>query len=430
MPRRCGGKSSDETISGLSLAGSGPTGIASPPGFRDEDAMEPSEGVKSLSAGRRGAPAGGDTRLERADSSMEREFVSPIGGVDGRPGRGAVEQARVHGGPVQTRERSSVQPIGERARNAMRLRHLSPRTEKSYIHWMRRYHAFNGGRDPARFGAEEVTAFLSALATQYKVSASTQNQALSAILFLYRHVLGIDLPWLDGLVRAQRSQRLPVVLSRSEVASVLGAMQGTPRLMATLLYGCGLRLIECCQLRVKDIDFERHSIVVREGKGDKDRQTMLPLAVVEPLRAQLSVVRALHSRDLDFGAGWVQLPFAQDRKNPNAARSLPWQWVFPATRIYTLPETGERRRHHLHETVLQQAVHRAVVAANISKPASCHTLRHSFATHLLEDGYDIRTLQELLGHADLTTTMIYTHVLDRGPGAVRSPIDRLLASNR
>lgn len=386
------------------------------------DGASPSPGTDSTAA--RGSVSSHRATLTTEAAPAVASSLVRVGS-EARPARGAVAQARENGGAVRTRETSARQPLGEQARTAMRLRHLSPRTEKSYLHWMRRYHTYNGGLDPARFGAEQVTNFLTDLAIAHKVSASTQNQALSAILFLYRHVLGIDLPWLEGLVRAQRSQRLPVVLSRSEVTSLLDAMQGTPRLMATLLYGSGLRLLECCQLRVKDVDFERHSIVVREGKGDKDRQAILPTSLVEPLRAQIEVVRELHTRDLEIGAGWVALPNALDRKHAEAGRSLMWQWVFPATRIYILPETGERRRHHLHETVLQQAVHRAVLATKVSKPASCHTLRHSFATHLLEDGYDIRTLQELLGHADLTTTMIYTHVLDRGPGAVRSPIDRL-----
>jgi len=319
----------------------------------------------------------------------------------------------------------AVRPLGERAREAMRLRHLSPRTEEAYLGWMRRYHEFNGRRDPARFGAEQVTAFLSQLVSERDVSASTQNQALSALLFLYREVLGIDLPWLDDLVRAQRPARLPVVLSRDEVRAVVRAMDGTPQLMTALLYGAGLRLLECCQLRVKDLDFDRSQIIVREGKGDKDRMALLPIGLRAALRAQVERARAQHEADLARGAGWVELPHAQARKAANDGRSWPWQWVFPATRTYTHPETGQVRRHHLHETVLQRAVREAVQAAGIPKRATCHTFRHSFATHLLEDGTDIRTLQELLGHADVSTTMIYTHVLDRGPLGVRSPPYRL-----
>ncbi|MGH7152199.1 MAG: integron integrase [Planctomycetota bacterium] len=316
--------------------------------------------------------------------------------------------------------------LGERARAAMRLRHFSPRTEEAYLHWMRRYWEFHGRRNPADLGAAQVTAFLNALATRGRVAPSTQNQALAALLFLYREVLGRDLPWLDDLVRARPPVRLPVVLTREEVRAVLGRMEGVPRRMATLLYGSGLRLLECCRLRVKDVDFGRNQITVRRGKGDRDRVTMLPGAVKAELAAHLLEVRAQHERDLAQGAGWVELPGALGGKLPSAGREWPWQWVFPATRSYVEPETGERRRHHLHETVVQQAVRRGVLAAGIAKRATCHTFRHSFATHLLEDGSDIRTVQELLGHKDVATTMIYTHVLNRGPAGVRSPADRLL----
>lgn len=308
----------------------------------------------------------------------------------------------------------------------MRLRRLSPRTEEAYVRWMCRYYEFHGRRDPADLGAKDVTAFLNDLATSGRVAASTQNQALSALLFLYREVLGRDLPWLDELVRAKRPARLPVVLARDEVRAVLSHMEGVPRLMATLLYGSGLRLLECCRLRVKDVDFARSQIVVRSGKGERDRATMLPAAVRADLAAHLERVREQHRRDLSQGAGWVELPAALARKLPAAGREWAWQWVFPATRHYVHRESGQRRRHHLHETVLQQAMRRAVLAAGIPKRATCHTLRHSFATHLLEDGSDIRTVQELLGHKDVATTMIYTHVLDRGPAGVRSPADRLL----
>lgn len=305
------------------------------------------------------------------------------------------------------------------------MRHLSPRTEEAYLHWMRQYHDYNERRDPAQFGADRVTAFLNHLANDRKVSAATQNQALSALLCLYRDVLGIDLPWLDQLVRAPPSARLPVVLSREEVHAVLSAMEGVPRLMATLLYGAGLRLMECCQLRVKDLDFARQQLVVRQGKGDKDRITLLPRSLHADLQRQLDEAHALHQADIARGAGWVELPPALERKLRGAGREWAWQWVFPATRTWRHPESGELRRHHLHETVLQRAVKDAVRAAGIPKRATCHTFRHSFATHLLEDGTDIRTLQELLGHADVSTTMIYTHVVDRGPMGVRSPLDRL-----
>jgi integron integrase len=276
-------------------------------------------------------------------------------------------------------------------------------------------------------GGPEVTAFLTSLAVDGRVAASTQNQALSALLFLYRDVLGVDLPWLDGIVRAKRPARLPVVLTREEVRAVLARLDGVPRLMACLLYGAGLRVLECCRLRVQDLDFAANQIVVRGGKGDKDRVTMLPSLVKTDLARHLEEVRAQHQRDLAVGAGWVELPTALLRKYPNAGREWAWQWVFPATRIYRDRLTGQRRRHHLHESVLQRAVKDAVRRAGIAKRASPHTLRHSFATHLLEDGHDIRTVQELLGHRDVSTTMMYTHVLNRGPAAVRSPADRIFA---
>jgi integron integrase len=307
----------------------------------------------------------------------------------------------------------------------MRLRHLSRRTEEAYVGWMRRFWDFSGRRDPASLGAAEVTAFLSSLATEGRVAAATQNQALAALLFLFREVWGRDLPWLDGLVRAKVPARLPVVMSRAEVRAVLGHMDGAPRLMATLMYGAGLRLLEVCRLRAKDVDFDRNQLLVRQGKGGKDRATMLPGVGRAALAAWLDQVRAVHVRDLQGGGGWVELPDALARKLPNAGREWPWQWVFPATRQYVDPASGRRRRHHLHETVVQRAVRSAALAAGLSKRVTCHTFRHSFATHLLEDGSDIRTVQELLGHADVSTTMIYTHVLNRGPAGVRSPADRL-----
>ena len=313
----------------------------------------------------------------------------------------------------------------DRVREAIRTRHYSRRTEEAYLLWIKRLIFFHGKRHPSELGEEEITAFLSSLAVQRRVSASTQSQALSAILFLYKAVLKVDLVWLEGVVRAKRPQRLPVVLTREEVRAVLGRMSGTPCLMATLLYGAGLRLMECARLRVKDIDFGANQIVIREGKGDKDRRTMLPARVKEPLRSHLEMVKVKHQGDLDHEAGWVELPGRLGLKYPNAGREWGWQWVFPATRHYVEPETGQRRRHHMHESVLQRAVREAVLKAGIAKPASCHTFRHSFATHLLEDGHDIRTVQELLGHRDVTTTMIYTHVLNRGGLGVLSPIDRL-----
>ena len=271
-------------------------------------------------------------------------------------------------------------------------------------------------------GAPEITRFLSSLAVEGNVAASTQNQALSAVLFLYRDVLEVDLPWLDGIVRAKRPQRLPVVLTRDEVRAVLRRLEGTRRLMAYLLYGAGLRLLECCRLRVQDVDFASNQIVVRGGKGDKDRMTMLPAAVKPELARHLELVQKQHRRDVEYGAGWVELPTALARKYPNAGREWVWQWVFPATRMYVDQGTGQRRRHHLHESVLQRAVKHAVWQAAIAKRAGPHTLRHSFATHLLEEGRDIRTVQELLGHRDVSTTMIYTHVLNLGPAAVSRSI--------
>jgi len=311
----------------------------------------------------------------------------------------------------------------DQVRSTLRTRHYSRRTEKAYVGWIRRYVIFNGKRHPREMGEAEVTRFLSHLAVERKVSASTQNQALAALLFLYRVVLGIELKWLDEMVRAKRPQRLPVVLTRREVRELLERLRGTTWLMTSLLYGSGLRLLECARLRVKDVDFERGEILVRDGKGRKDRVTMLPASVKGPLRAHLAQVWRMHAEDLRQGLGSVELPDALAQKFPNASREWGWQWVFPASRHYLIRATGERRRHHLHETVLQRAVKQAAREAGIAKPASCHTLRHSFATHLLEAGQDIRTIQELLGHRDVSTTMIYTHVLNRGGLGVRSPLD-------
>jgi integron integrase len=313
----------------------------------------------------------------------------------------------------------------DRVRSEIRRRHFSRSTERSYLGWIRRFILFNGKRHPSTMGAGEITAFLSWLAVERNVSASTQNQALAAILFLYREVLGAEVGWLNGITRAKRAPGVPVVLSRDEVSRILAELDGVSRLVASLLYGSGMRLLECLRLRVKDIDFGRNQLLVRSGKGGRSRRTLLPRTARIPLEAEIRRVGRRHAQDLKQGAGWVELPDALRRKYPAAARSLPWQWVFPATRIYRDDESGERRRHHLHESAIQRAVRHAVARAGIRKPATCHTFRHSFATHLLEDGYDIRTVQELLGHADVRTTMIYTHVLDRGPGAVLSPADRL-----
>jgi integron integrase len=312
-----------------------------------------------------------------------------------------------------------------RVQLSMRTRHFSRRTEKSYLAWIRRYIVFHNERHPARLGATDITGYLSFLATTRHVSASTQNQAFAAILFLYRHVLGRQLLGLEETQRARRPQRLPLVLSREEVHAVLRRLRGRPYLMCALMYGAGLRLLECCRLRVKDVDLARREVTVRDGKGRKDRVTVLPERLLEPLRAHLARVERQHSADLEHHAGYVAMPDALERKYPNANRERPWQWVFPARRIHLDSATGQRRRHHVHESLLQREFTQAVRAAGIAKPASCHTLRHSFATHLLETGYDIRTIQELLGHSDVATTMVYTHVLNRGGAGVRSPLDRL-----
>jgi integron integrase len=309
----------------------------------------------------------------------------------------------------------------DRVRPAIRTRHYSPRTERAYVAWIRRFIVFHHKRHPKDMGEREVAAFLSALATTGHVSASTQNQGLSALLFLYREVLGIDLAGLTGVVRARRPERLPIVLRRDEVRAVLGRLRGTVGLMASLMYGAGLRLLECSEVRVKDIDLESREIRVRDGKGRKDR--VLPASIASELAVHLERMKRLHDQDVARGDGWVALPDALSRKYPNAWREWAWQWVFPATRTYVDPESGQRRRHHLHESVVQRAFKVAVRQAGVAKAATCHTLRHSFATHLLESGYDIRTIQELLGHRDVSTTMVYTHVLNRGGRGVRSPLD-------
>lgn len=311
----------------------------------------------------------------------------------------------------------------DRLRAALRARHYSLRTEQSYVAWVKRFVFFHGRRHPDLLGEAEINAFLSSLATDGHVAASTQNQALAALLFLYRHVLEKPFPEMPALVRARRPARLPVVLTREEVRRVLGHLGGEARLVATLLYGSGLRLLEALRLRVKDLDLARHEILVRDGKGQKDRVTMLPTSLGPDLAAHLKAVRAQHERDVALGGGDVELPDAVRIKYPGAAKSWPWQYVFPAFRESTDPRGGEVRRHHMPETHVQRAVKKAVERAHVTKHASSHTLRHSFATHLLEAGYDIRTIQELLGHRDVATTMIYTHVLNSGGRGVRSPLD-------
>lgn len=305
------------------------------------------------------------------------------------------------------------------------MRRYSRRTDDAYVHWIRRFILFHDTRHPKNMGADEVIGFISSLAIDGKVSARTQNQALSALKFLYRRVLDRPLDALDEFERAPVRPRLPVVLSRDEVRRLLAAAETAHRLPLTLLYGGGLRLLEGLRLRIKDIDFDRHQIVVREGKGDRDRVTTLPKRVDEPLRLHLRDTRRLHDDDLKRGLGQVPLPWALQRKFPRAGRDWVWQYVFPATRLGRDPKTGDRFRHHLHETVLQRGIRKAAVRAGLAKRVTCHTLRHSFATHLLEDGVDLRSVQRLLGHRDVRTTMIYTHVLERGPLGLQSPADRL-----
>ncbi len=315
-------------------------------------------------------------------------------------------------------------PLLERMRERIRRLGFARRTEDSYVAWVRRFILANGKRHPESLGAFEVEAFLTMLAARDKVAASTQNQALAAILFLYREVLQQKLAWMDNIQRAKRPQRIPTVMTRAEVTNVLDEMTGVTRLMAGLLYGSGLRLMECLRLRVKDVDFGRREIVVRDGKGGKDRRTILPSSLIDPIVAQLAEARRIHSHDLAAGFGAVWLPDALERKYASAAREWSWQYVFPASTRGADPRSGVIRRHHVDESVLQRAVKNAVRRAGIAKPATCHTLRHSFATHLLEAGHDIRTVQELLGHKDVATTQIYTHVLGRGAGGVLSPLDR------
>jgi integron integrase len=311
----------------------------------------------------------------------------------------------------------------DRVRDAISRLHYSERTEETYVHWIKRFIYFSGKRHPATLGAEEVTAFLNHLARERDVAAATQNQALAALLFLYREAPGTPLPWLQDLERAKRPVHVPTVLTREEVARLLAAMRGTKWLMASLLYGSGLRLRECLKLRVKDLDFGYRQVLVRDGKGAKDRVTMLPEALIGPLQTHLAEVKRLHERDLANGYGDVELPHALVRKYPRAQYEWGWKFVFPSHKLSSDPKTGVIRRHHVYENYLVRGVKEAVRAARIHKHVSCHTLRHSFATHLLAGGHDIRTVQELLGHASVETTMIYTHVMNRGGRGVTSPLD-------
>jgi len=312
----------------------------------------------------------------------------------------------------------------DQVRGKIRLKHYSIRTEEAYVDWIKRFVLHFDKRHPSEMGAREVEAFLTHLAVQGRVAASTQNQAKSALLFLYREVLERDLPWLEDVERAKSPKRLPVVLTQEEAQTVLSRLKGTHWLVAGLLYGSGLRIMEALRLRVKDLEFTRGEILVREGKGFKDRVTMLPAMLVDPLKAHLKRVKVLHDQDVAEGFGEVYLPYALDRKYPNAAREWGWQYVFPSKNRSVDPRSGVVRRHHVQDQAIQRAIRQAVRDAGIVKPATPHTLRHSFATHLLTSGYDIRTVQELLGHKDVATTMIYTHVLNKGGRGVTSPLDR------
>lgn len=315
-------------------------------------------------------------------------------------------------------------PLLDQVRRKMRRANYALRTERSYTDWIRRFILANEKRHPAEMGADEVETFLTELAVDGKVAAATQNQALAALLYLYREVLGIDLPWMHSIVRAKRPQRLPAVLTQQQVRSLLNHLSGIHWLQASLLYGSGMRLMECIRLRIKDVDLARRQILVRDGKGSKDRVTVLPDALREPLRRQIAQAREQHGRDLAAGFGSVYLPFALARKYRGAAREWIWQYVFPAYRRSRDPRDGCERRHHWDASALQRAVKEAARRCDLPKHVSCHALRHSFATHLLESGADIRTVQELLGHADVSTTQIYTHVLNRGGLGVLSPLDR------
>ncbi|RLJ17858.1 integron integrase [bacterium endosymbiont of Escarpia laminata] len=312
----------------------------------------------------------------------------------------------------------------DRVRDKIRVKHYSIRTEQAYVDWIRRFILYHGKRHPDQMGAKEIETFLSHLAVDRNVAASTQNQALSAILFLYREVLEKEFPWLENVTRAKKPQRLPVVLSNEEVQSVLLHLEGTHLLMASLMYGSGLRLMECVRLRIMDVELSGRQLVVRNGKGGKDRVTLLPDSLQNPLKAQIGRVRALYRQDIVSGFGAVYLPFALERKYPNAPKEWAWQYIFPAADLSNDPRSGVTRRHHIGEQSIQRAVKQAIRKANIEKQASCHTLRHSFATELLTAGYDIRTIQELMGHKDVRTTQIYTHVIGRGGQGVLSPLDK------
>ena len=382
-------------------------GLREPPGMaRVQAGLAPRDALLAYVT----AEAGTSVIVIRPDGSGHTQLA-----VDGATLGRLVERLRADAPPVK---------LLDRVRHAARLRHMSPRTEEAYVGWARRFILFHGKKHPAEMGSAEVVAFLSDLAVARGVGPVSQNQARSALLFLYGVVLGQELEAVDEIVRPRTTPPLPVVLARDEVARVLDALEGTHQIIATLLYGSGMRLLECLQLRVKDIDFRRRQATVRHGKGRRDRRCPLPTKLRPRLEAHLERIEQLHARDRAAGI-CVRLPEALARKFPNAPAELGWYWAFPARRASIDRRSGECFRHHLHETAMQRAVKRAAARARLTKRVTCHTFRHSFATHLLEDGTDIRTVQELLGHRSVTTTMIYTHVLDRGPLGVSSPADRL-----
>ncbi len=360
----------------------------------------------------------GDERWESKDYPYGNR------GLDTPPETVVIEGRRTDLAQLQ-REASNFQPeLFEIIRQRVQRLNYSRRTEQAYVGWIRRFIFAHGMRHPRHLGEREVENFLTVLANSAQVSAGTQNQALSALLFLYREILKVDLPWMNNVVRAKRSRRIPVVLSPDEVRRLLAMMDGQAWLMSALLYGTGMRLMECVRLRVKDVDFARNEIIVRDGKGAKDRRVPLPRRLVEHLEAAIERCRLLHQHDIARGLGRVWLPAALARKYMNADLEFGWQYVFPTSKISNDPNANVTRRHHIDEAALQRAVKTARSKAGILKPATCHTLRHSFATHLLEAGHDIRTVQELLGHKDVATTQIYTHVLGRGAGGILSPLDR------
>ncbi len=324
---------------------------------------------------------------------------------------------------MQPSSSSPKKKLLEQVSDAIRVKHYSHRTEQTYVEWIRRYILFHHKRHPKDMGVEEIQVFISHLATERHLSASSQNQALSAILFLYRHILQKEIEFPTDIIRAEKSKTLPTVLTQQEAMTVISKMTGLPQLMTKILYGSGIRLMECLRLRVKDIDFGNHTLIVRDGKGEDDRVTVLPNSLIPALQAQIKVVALIHRQDLEKGYGEVYLPYALAQKYSNAAKEEMWQYLFPAISLSIDPKSKKTMRHHMDETILQKAIRRAALLAKIDKPISPHTFRHSFATQLLQSGYDIRTVQELLGHKDVKTTMIYTHVLQRGAGAVKSPLD-------